>query len=56
MKKLSIFFMIVMIFFPISKAQTISAESPSQIGPDGYFYLNGEKTIVVGVEEERRVL
>ncbi len=59
MKKLAIFFMIVMIFFPISKAQTtISDESPSQIGPDGYFYLNGEKTktIVVGVEEERCVL
>jgi hypothetical protein len=56
MKKLSIFFMIIMIFFPISKAQTILAASPSQIGSDGYFYLNGEKTIVVGVEEERRVL
>jgi len=58
MKKLSIFFMIMMIFFPISKAQTILAASFSQIGPDGYFYLNGEKTktIVVGVEEERRVL
>lgn len=29
---------------------------PVAIGADGYFYLDGERTIMIGVEEERRVL
>lgn len=31
-------------------------ERPVTIGADGYFYLDGKRTIVIGAEEERRVL
>jgi len=36
-------------------SETTGASSPAQIGSDGFFYLNGQKTVVFGAEAERRV-